>query len=312
MPKISIIIPAYFCEGNISLLSRSLIENENLFDKDIRFEYIFIDDGSGDKTFDELLKFQKQYPQKTKLIKLLRNFGSNSAVVAGFRYATGDCNVILAADLQDPPELIPKMFQHWKNGIKLVIANRIDRQEPFSRKFFSGIFHALMRKYAVPKAPPGGFDLLLFDKELRDIIVKMEEKNTYIPYLLVWLGYEYITVPYVRLKREVGKSRWSLSKKIKAFIDSMVAFSFFPLRLISLLGLFTGIVAFIGFFFLMYKKWIGGNSINEWSVVTVIILFLSAVQMISLGIIGEYIWRNLDATRKRPDFTIDKVIDQTT
>ena len=238
MPKLSIIIPCYFNEENIPVTAQTLIENEKEFDADVEFEYVLVDDGSKDRTYDAILAFHKEYPHKVKAVKLASNVGSHSAILAGLHYATGDVCVILAADLQDPPELIPKMYGYWKQGLKLVLANRTDREESLGQRFFATTFHALIKRLALKNVPDGGFDLVLFDKALKDELVKMSEKNTHILYLLVWLGYEYVNIPYTRRKRDIGVSRWTLAKKVKLLIDSFIAFSFFPIRAISFLGLF--------------------------------------------------------------------------
>lgn len=308
MPKLSIIIPCYFNEENIPVTSKKLIENESLFDPDISFEYILVDDGSKDKTWEKLLLFKGDNPGKVKLVKLAKNTGSFNAILAGLHIATGDINVVLAADLQDPPELIPTMYLHWKNGFKLIIANRQDREESWQQKVFSNTFHFLMKKLALKNVPKGGFDLVMFDKRLRDELIKIDEKNSNILYLLCWLGYEYVNIPYTRRKREIGKSRWTTSKKIKMFIDSFIAFSFFPIRAISVLGLFLGIIALLYACVVIIARVTGWIEVEGWTTMMVVLLFVSAFQMIALGIIGEYVWRGLDASRKRPNFIVEETI----
>ncbi len=308
MPKISYLIPCYFNELNIPITSVRLIENESLFPADTTFEYVLVDDGSKDNTWQELEKFKEKYPEKVKIIKLASNVGSFNALLAGANYATGDCCVVLAADLQDPPELIPKMYDYWQKGVKLVIANRQDRQESWSQKLFSNTFHYFMKNFALSNVPSGGFDLVLFDKQLQYEIVKIDEKNSNFLYLLTWLGFDYVSIPYTRLKRDVGKSRWTLKKKIKMFIDSFVAFSFFPLRMISVSGILLGLIALLYGFFIIISKIVGWENSTGWSSLMVVLLFVSSFQMIALGIIGEYVWRGLDASRKRPNFIVDKKI----
>jgi polyisoprenyl-phosphate glycosyltransferase len=308
MTKLSVIIPCYFNGENLPVTTQELIENEKLFDKDVEFEYVMVDDGSKDNTFEELIKFKEKFPHKVKVIKLAGNVGSYNAILAGMNYATGDCNVMLAADLQDPPELIPQMFEYWKKGVKFVIANRKDRDESWSQKLFSNTYHSLIKKYALKNIPTGGFDLVLFDKQLRDQVVNINEKNTNTIYLLAWLDYDYVNIPYVRRKRDIGVSRWTIQKKIKLFIDSFVSFSFVPIRAISTIGLILGVIAFLYGLFVIVAKFTGLVPLSGWSSIMVVVLFVSSFQMIALGIIGEYVWRGLDAARNRPNYIVDKVL----
>lgn len=306
MYKLSVIIPCYFNESNIPVTKLELLKNESAFPDNLTFEYIMIDDGSKDNTLKELLKFKSEYPEKVKVIKLSGNFGSYNAILAGMNYATGDCNVILAADLQDPPEIIVKMFEYWLKGHKLVIANRQDREESFFQRVVSNSYHFLMRKFALKDIPSGGYDLVLFDKQLKNEVVKINEKNTNQIYLLSWLKYDYVNIPYTRKKREVGKSKWTLQKKIKLFVDSFVSFSFFPIRLISIIGVLLGLVSFFYGLFVIYAKITGLVPLQGWTAIMVVLLFVSSFQMVALGIIGEYVWRAMDAARNRPNFIVEK------
>lgn len=228
MAKLSIVIPCYFNEQNIPITMQRLIANEASFPAGTVFEYIFVDDGSKDNTYAELKKIKNIYPESVKLVKLSRNFGAHNASLAGLGYATGQANVILAADMQDPPELLPQMFAYWQQGFPLVMANREDRDEPFIQKWVSNSFHWLMRKTALPHAPKGGVDLVLFDSSLREIVVQRQEKRTHIIYLIISLTDTYFSIPYIRQKREIGISRWTLSKKIISFTDSIFRFSTLP------------------------------------------------------------------------------------
>ena len=305
MPKITVITPCYFNELNIPDFATRMLANEKLFPADVSFEYLLIDDGSKDRTWEEMQKFQKNHPDKVKIIKLVRNFGSTNAVFSSLPYSTGDCNVVISADLQDPPELILKMYENWQKGFKLVLANRTNREEPFLQKLVSNTTHNLVKKFGLKNLPKGGFDMNLFDKEIKDLLIKMDEKNTFFPFLLMWLGYEFVSIPYIRRKRELGKSTYTLSKKIKAFVDSFVAFSFFPIRVISISGLVLGLLALGYALFVIAGKFFGFVEASGWTSLMVVILFVSAFQMIALGIIGEYVWRGLEASRNRPNFIIE-------
>ena len=311
MPRLSIIIPCYFNEENIPPTTKTLIETEKLFPEGVEVEYVMIDDGSGDNTLEKLYEFQKQYPDRVKVVKLASNFGSYNAILAGMKYATGDCCTVIAADLQDPPEMIPQMYDYWAKGIKLVIANRQDRDDPLFTRLFANIFQHLIRKFGLKDLPEGGYDFVLFDKKLKEEVVNMDEKNTNVLYLLSWLGYDYVNIPYKRQKREVGKSRWTFRKKLKLFIDSFVAFSFFPIRMITAAGFILGGIAFLYALFVIFIRLFGEVTVEGWSSVMVVILLVSAFQMIGIGIIGEYVWRTLDASRNRPNYIVESVNQET-
>ena len=168
-----------------------------------------------------------------------KTFPSSNAIVAGTEYSTGDCVSVITADLQDPPELIAKMYDYWLKGIKFVVANRTNREESFVKKTLANTFQYLIKKHALPNIPKGGFDFVLFDKQLKEELIKIKEKNTNSLYLLAWMNFEMVSIPYTRLERKVGVSKWTFKKRMKLFIDSFVSFSYLPLRLITILGFFT-------------------------------------------------------------------------
>ncbi len=307
MPKISVIIPCYFNELNIPTTVQELKTNETLFPADVAFEYVMVDDGSKDNTLEELKKFKETYPEQVKIIKLSGNFGSYNAIQAGMKYATGDCTVVIAADLQDPPELMVKMYEYWQKGVKLVVANRNDREDALTSRIFAEQYQKLIRKHALSNLPKGGFDYCLFDRQLREQVVNMGENNTNSLYLLMWLKYDYVAIPYTRKARKAGKSRWTLSKKIKLFVDSFVSFSYFPLRLITIGGLLLGLISLLYAAYVIFAHLTGNIDVQGWTTMMVVFLLVAAFQMISIGIIGEYLWRNLEASRKRPAYIVDEI-----
>lgn len=309
MPKISVIIPCYYNEHNIPVTGEALIANEQLFPKNVTFEYVMVDDGSKDGTFEALKKFKQQFPGKVKIVKLSGNFGSYNAIQAGMKHATGDCNVVITADLQDPPELMVKMYDYWCKGVKLVVANRDEREDKWTSRLFAEQYQKLIRKYALPNLPKGGFDYCLFDAQLRNQVVVMNENNTNSLYLLMWMKYDYISIPYTRKARAIGKSRWTLQKKVKLFIDSFVSFSYAPLRLITIIGLLLGMVSFTYALFVITARLSGLIEVEGWTSMMVVFLLISSFQMIAIGIIGEYLWRNLEASRQRPPYIIDQVYE---
>jgi dolichol-phosphate mannosyltransferase len=307
MSKLSIIIPCYYNEKNIKPTTTRLIDLENNYPDDLEIEYILVDDGSKDNTLEELLFFKEKYKSRVRVIKLSGNFGSYNAIIAGMQYATGDCNVVISADLQDPPELIKEMYDYWLKGIKLVLANRSDRKDGYLDKIFSRWYHKIIKRYALPTIPNGGFDFCLFDSDLKNEVLKMNEKNTNTLFLLVWMKYNFVTIPYVRNERTIGVSKWTFEKKIKLLIDSFVSFSFFPIRMISTIGFALGFGAILYSLSILYFKISGKIEMQGWSSIMLVFLFVSSFQMISLGIIGEYLWRTLDAARNRPNYIIDKI-----
>jgi glycosyltransferase involved in cell wall biosynthesis len=308
MPKLSVVIPCYYNEENIPVTGPRLIENESNFPADVSFEYVFVDDGSKDKTLNALIAFKEKYPSKVVIVKLAGNVGSYNAIVAGMEYATGDCITVISADLQDPPELIPKMFSYWLKDIKFVVANRTNRKESFVQKTLSNSFHYLIKKLALPNIPKGGFDFVLFDKQLKNELLKIKEKNTNSLYLLAWMNFEMVSIPYTRNQREVGVSKWTFKKKMKLFIDSFVSFSYLPLRLITVLGFITGFITLVYAIVVLAYKFSGNIPISGWSSMMLVILFTSSFQMIALGVLGEYLWRVLEATRNRPLYIVEKVL----
>lgn len=309
MPKLSVIVPCYFNEDNIPVTTRELVANEANFPSEVTFEYIFVNDGSGDDTLGALRRAQELYPNRIRIVDLAGNVGSYNAIVAGMAYATGDCLSVITADMQDPPELMVKMFGYWQQGIKLVIGNRQDREEKGLAVALAKTFHWLMKNLALSNIPDGGFDFVFFDRQVADEVLKLHERNSNVFYLMVWLGFAYVNIPYTRRKREIGKSRWTLSKKIKLLVDSLLAFSFVPIRAISVLGLSLGAIAIVYGLYVILLKIASPNEPAGWTTLMVVMLFVSAFQMIALGVIGEYVWRGLDAARKRPLYVVREVIE---
>ncbi|WP_216689972.1 glycosyltransferase family 2 protein [Hymenobacter siberiensis] len=309
MSKLSVIVPCYFNEDNIPVTVQELVANEANFPADVSFEYVLVNDGSGDDTIGALQRAQAAYPGKIRIVDLAANVGSYNAIVAGMAHATGDCQAVITADMQDPPELMVQMYAYWQKGFKLVIGNRQDREETGPSRWFAQLFHWLMKHLALKNIPDGGFDFVFFDRQVSQQVVAMQERNSNVFYLMVWLGFPYVNIPYVRRKREIGKSRWTLSKKIKLLIDSLLAFSFVPVRAISVVGLALGLVALIYGFYIIALRFVSPSEPQGWTTLMVVVLFVSAFQMVALGVIGEYVWRGLDAARQRPLYVVKEVYE---
>ena len=310
MKTISIIVPVYYNELNLPDSIPQLLALRHNLDR-YQLELVFMDDGSGDRSLSILLEYQRQYPQLIKVVKLTRNFGSMAAVQAGMSVASGDCVAVIAADLQDPPELIVDMVSQWERGVKAVFAIRANREESIPTKWFSHFYYFLVRRFVANNYPEGGFDFFLIDRQIVDDVKKIQEKNTNLMTLIFWLGYQASFIPYVRRRRTKGKSRWNLGKKVKLFIDSFVSFSYFPIRLLSVIGLVYAMASFLYGLIIIYSRLWHGVEVRGWVPMMVLLSFTAGLQMTMLGVLGEYLWRTLDEVRKRPPYVIDTIYNQT-
>lgn len=304
--KISIVIPVYFNEDSLRPLYEKLAEVEIQLSKhNLSVELIFVDDGSGDASLRELLEIKRMRPH-TKVVKLSRNFGAVHASKCGFNFVTGDCFMILAADLQDPPELIIQMVEKWLNGSKFTICERISRDDPISSKIFAWIYYWLLHRLVLSSYPAGGYDLALMDKSLLPHLLN-SSKNLYTPLLAYWLGFKPEIIRYHRRKREHGKSRWTFRKKFNAFLDVMLGFSVTPIRLISAIGLGVSLASFSYGLSVFYNAFIGNIPVKGFAALATLICFLLGLIIVMLGVIGEYLWRVFDEMNKRPEVVIDEV-----
>ncbi len=304
--KLSVVVPVYFNAESLPPLFERLIEIEHqLSSIEMELELIFVDDGSGDTSLAELLRIKKSRPD-TKIIKLTRNFGAVHASKCGFQFVTGDCITILAADLQDPPELVMRMVEKWRAGAKFTICERVSREDPLISKIFATAFYWLLHKLVIDDYPEGGFDIALMDKSLMPHIVN-SSKNLYTPLLAYWLGYKPEIIHYHRAKREHGKSRWTFKKKFKAFLDVMLGFSVTPIRLISAFGVFIAILSFAYGTSVIVNAFLGNVPVPGFASLAALITFLLGLVIVMLGIIGEYLWRVFDEVNKRPEVVIDEI-----
>lgn len=302
--KLSVVIPVYFNEKNLPITYAKL--KEAVLDKVDDYELILVDDGSEDQSY-AVMKLLRAQDSKVKLIKLSRNFGSITAQLAGLSYATGDCATVIAADLQDPPDILLQLMEKWQQGGKVCLAVRADREESFIQKTISNAFYKIMRKIALKNMPLGGFDCFLIDRQVIDVIKNTQEKNSSIVGQVLWCGFKAEQIHYVRKARDIGKSRWTLSKKIKYFLDSILAFSYTPIRATIFGGTLFSAASFVLILFLIVQRLFWDIPIQGWTSIVCLILFTFGVQLIILGMIGEYLWRTLDESRKRPTFIVDEL-----
>jgi dolichol-phosphate mannosyltransferase len=306
----SVVIPVYYNEGLLTETMNTIKNDVIARNPDLSCEVIFVDDGSGDGSFGELLKIYEENIKTVKVIKLTRNFGQVNALHAGFSYAHGKCIIAISADGQDPPVLINDMLKaYFQEHFEIVACERQSRDESLYRSLTSKIFYAMIKKLSFQNMPIGGFDFILLGRRVIDILIKNREAHSFLQGQILWTGFKTKFIKYERKKRKMGTSRWTFGKKLTYLIDGVMSYSFFPIRLISLIGI---IFAFLGFFyaiFIFFFKIIGGIPIKGWAPIMIILLVVAGIQMLMLGIIGEYLWRTLAQVRYRDPFIIEAIYD---
>ncbi len=308
MSTISVIVPIHNEEENIPHLYERLRDLRSSITLDL-LEMLFVDDCSTDNSF-RLLSEIAGHDEQVRIIRFSKNFGSHVACLAGIVNAHGEACAFISADLQDPPELLPLLIAKWKGGDKIVFGVRDkDREDSIIVKVLSRIFFFLMRRLALKNMPVRGMDVFLIDRKVMDVIKTIEEKNPNIFALILWTGFTFTEVSYRKEARKRGKSKWTFSKKIKILIDSFVAFSYFPIRLISSVGFLISILGFLYAGVVIINRLFFAEPIQGWASLMVVLLVVSGVQLIMLGILGEYLWRNFDESRKRPTFIIQERIN---
>ncbi|MFN0195653.1 MAG: glycosyltransferase family 2 protein [Planctomycetaceae bacterium] len=270
------------------------------------YEIILVDDHSHDDSATIAKNWVIEDPC-VHYLRLSRSCGSHAAFSAGLARATGDSVILLAADLQDPPETIPRLLDQWQAGYDVVWAAREARDgESWRTQLFSRIYYQMMRRFALPDMPKQGADFLLMDRKVVAAYNAIPEKNTSFLALILWMGFRQTTIEYVKQARHSGKSKWNLSKKIKLFVDSMVSFSYAPIRMMSVIGIMISIAGFI-YAGIIVLNAILGEPVQGWSSLIVIVLCLGGFQLLMLGVLGEYLWRAFDESRGRPRYIIEEI-----
>jgi glycosyltransferase involved in cell wall biosynthesis len=304
LPTLSLVTPAYNESDNLPQLYAAIC---GVLDPlAISWEWIVVDDHSPDTTFQAIEKISNQ-DARVRGIRLARNHGSHSAVRCAIARTTGEAVVILAADLQDPPELLPQLLAQWRNGSDVVWAVRANREgERKSTLLFARLYYWLMRRAAgMEHVPADGADFALIDRKVAAALGRFREANTSLLALLIWMGFSQTSIEYTKKPRLHGSSGWSLGKKLKLVVDSLTAFTFAPVRCMSYLGLATALGAFVWAGFIV-RNALFGHPVEGWSSVMVAVLFLGGLQMMMMGVLGEYLWRALDEARRRPSYLIER------
>lgn len=309
----SIIIPVYCNENSLEDLYDTIKKDVIFENPELKAEIIFIDDGSTDNSFNKLLELKKNNIKdniQITIIKLTRNFGQIFAIQSGYLHSKGECIINIAADLQDPPEIVNKMlYHHYYDNYNIVVAVRNSRQESLFRRITSKIFYSMINRLSFRNMPPAGFDIVLIDDTVKKYVLALDESDPFWQGQILWPGYKSKFIYYERKKRKLGKSKWTMMKKIKYLIDGIMGYSFFPIRMISLMGFLISLSGFIYTFYIIVLKFSSQDLIYGWAPLMIVILVLGGFQMLMLGIIGEYLWRILSQVRNRPKFIIEKIIE---
>jgi len=304
---ISVIIPIFNEYEGIPFLVESLNEffREN---RNLNAEVIFVNDGSRDHSVERLVSMDhKSY--KAKVISFSRNFGSHAALRAGISHASGDYICFNYADLQDPLELIVRMKELMEQGNDIVWAQRESTKVPWGEKMFSKFYASLMKKFAFKNFPEKGFDIVMFNRKVATEVNKNVEANSSIFLQILGMGFRQTNITYKKRERKTGVSKWTLSKKIKLFIDSFVAFSYAPIRFVTIVGILFFFIGCLWAVYIIVRKLVFDDLAAGWPAMLSILMIGFGITNISLGIIAEYLWRTLDASRKRQVFIIDEIRD---
>jgi len=303
MNKISIVIPVYYNQDNLRPLYQDI--KEKVIDQiDFEYEIVLVDDGSKDQSWAVMKELADQ-DQNIRIIHLSRNFGSHAAILCGLVNSTGDCAVVKAADLQEPTELVLEMYDRWKKGSNVVLAVREGREESRSQTLFANLYYWLVRKTALPQMPQGGFDAFLLDRKVIKVLDAMDEKDSAITGQILWSGFRTDTVNYVRKAREIGKSRWTLRKKIRLVADTLFSFTSLPITLVTTVGACSFFGAIVWALVVLCSKLAGKIGVEGFTMLFIFQLFSFGTIMMTLGLLGGYLWRTFDASRNRPVYIIE-------
>lgn len=303
---ISIIVPCYNEAGNIRILCKKISEQMEKLDVD--YELIFVDDGSIDGTFEIIESMYKNNP-KLKSIGFSRNFGHQAAIIAGLNYCEGDCVIMMDADLQHPPELIPEMISKWENGYEIVNTIREDtNDESLFKRLTSKGFYKLINIISKTKIEAGSADFRLLDRKVIDSFKEIGEYSIFIRGMINWIGFSSIQIKYKPNERFSGTSKYSLRKMVSFALDGITSFSSAPLQISMVFGLFISLLSFLYMTYALYIKFFTNQALEGWTSTIISILFIGGIQLVSIGILGEYISKIFYEVKRRPRYLVSKKI----
>ncbi len=309
MKKVSILIPCYNEEKSLSLLYPELVK---LMDGNPGYEWelMFVNDGSIDGTLPELQRLRQQ-DGRVNYVDLSRNFGKEAAMLAGFDYVTGDAVVILDADLQHPPTLITDMIKYWEQGYDDVYAKRSTRgKESWLRRRLSLLFYRILQQSSRFDVLPNVGDFRLLDRKCINALKKMRESERYTKGMYGWIGFKKKELEFQQGDRLAGKSSWSFRRLFSLALDGITSFTNVPLRVSTIVGFIVSLCAFLYMIYVFIKALIWGDPVQGYPTLVILVLFLGGIQLLSLGVIGEYIGRIYNETKNRPNYIVRQFNDE--
>lgn len=299
--KISIVVPIMNEEGNVSILVENI---KKVLKNNSDWELIFVDDGSKDNTLKSVKK-ENSKNSKVKFISFSRNFGHQNALRAGFDFATGDCVICMDGDMQHPPKLIPEMIKKWQDGYDIVYTKRLDDPKTsLAKRKTASIFYGIMNKFSDIKIDQGAADFRLVDRKVADVIKTIREDNLFMRGMISWLGFKQYGIKYNPEERHWGKTKYTFKKMFKFAVAGIMSFSIKPLQISLFVGYFMAIISFVYAVYAIYMKLFTTETISGWTSVLVAVLFIGGIQMIMLGILGEYVGKLFMESKRRPNYII--------
>lgn len=305
MKRISLVFPVYN-EAQVLPALFERVESLSRLLTGYELEIIFVNDGSHDESLQLMQHFQAHYPHCI-ILDFSRNFGHQVAITAGMDFATGDAIMVLDADLQDPPEILPQFLAQWEEGYQVVYAIRKTRQEHFFKRMAYLAFYRILQKISDIPIPLDSGDFCLMDRVVIEAIKSTHERNRFVRGLRSWVGFRQIGLEYDRDKRHSGEAKYTFPKLLKLALNGIFSFSYFPLQIAGYTGFFVSIISFLGILVYLYKKLVIGGEPQGFPTLVILVLFLGGIQLISLGVIGEYIGRIYDEVKRRPTYIIRKI-----
>jgi polyisoprenyl-phosphate glycosyltransferase len=307
-PLIAIVVPVFNERENLRPFHEAVTAVMRTLAVEFDWEFVFVDDGSRDGSF-EVLRGIRPEDHRVQALRFPRNFGSHVAIAAGIDYCRGDAAIVMAADLQDPPELIREFIDRWHSGYDVVWGARTGRDDGAVRARAMAMFYRLVRRFAIPTYPKGGTgSFCLISRPVIDAFRQCNERNRLTFGLIAWSGFHETSVPYHRPRRLVGSSSWTVRRMLKAALDTFISFSSLPIRTISFLGLAVSGLSFVFGVYVFINQVFFGTRVQGWTSVMLAVLMLGGVQLLMIGVLGEYLQRILEEARGRPLYIVERTL----